>query len=351
MLFRRQIEGLSERIRHAEAWRWKRALPALFLVGVMLALAGAAPTRRTPGKMYRYRSLMAGYWRFIATDRTTADAPTRIRRFRTEVVTPNRDVFDAVAGGWMGDGGLLEFINRLEGKTAPLRQVDAQFPARLSEAWRSFNQAVPDLKPGAMVVLVPAPEGAVGGAVRPIGDRDVVVFGAEEITKVIGSQRALNVLVQHEMTHLYHMQVNPEMRRMIAEVYMPPYATGRAKLYQVLWLEGLAAYMSKHLNPDATDKEVLNSDRVASEVKALWPKIGSDLRAHLDSSNKSDIDAYLFDSDTSGRIPKRAGYYIGMLIAQRLARSRSFAELCRLEGAPLRSAVEQGLRELERDGI
>jgi hypothetical protein len=70
---------------------------------------------------------------------------------------------------------------------------------------------------------------------------------------------------------------------------MPPYATDRAKLYQVLWLEGLAAYMSKTLNPTATDKEVLLSDTVAANVRALWPRIGSDIREHLDSSKKYDI--------------------------------------------------------------
>lgn len=138
---------------------------------------------------------------------------------------------------------------------------------------------------------------------------------------------------------------------MIAEVYMPPYATDRAKLYQVLWLEGLAAYMSKASNPEATDKEVLLSDSVAKEVKALWPRIGADIRQHLDSSKKDDIDAYLFDNDASGKIPKRAGYYVGMLIAKKLANKYSFAELCRLSGPQLRSEVGRSLGELESAGI
>jgi hypothetical protein len=294
---------------------------------------------------------MPGYWQFLAHAPKAADSASLLHRFRATVVTPNRSIFDAVAAGWMDDASLPEFIRRLEGRSARLRHADAQFPRRLSEAWRGFAAATPDLRPGPTVVLLPAPETAVGGAVRPLGDQDVVVFGADEISKVVDSQVATNVLVQHEMTHLYHMQVNPEMRQMIADVYLPPYVTDRAKLYQVLWLEGLAAYMSKHLNPGATDKEILNSDRVAADVKALWPKIGSDIREHLDSSRKADIDAYLFDNDASGQIPKRAGYYVGMLIAQRLARKHSFGELCRLSGVSLRSELEQGLRDLEASGI
>jgi len=131
---------------------------------------------------------------------------------------------------------------------------------------------------------------------------------------------------------------------MIAEVYMPPYATDRAKLYQVLWLEGLAAYMSKALNPTATDQQVLLSGTVAAEVRARWPTLRADLRDHLDSSNKADIDAYMFDA--SSKIPKRAGYYIGMLIAQRLARQHTFTELCRLQGQQLRSEVARALLDL-----
>ena len=299
---------------------------------------------------YQYRSLMPGYWQFIKANSNSSDAST-LGLFRKSVLTPNLDVFNAVAAGWLDDSDLHQFIQLLDGRSEQLHEVDLQFPSRLEQAWRGFAKQVPDLKQGANVFLIPAPRAAVGGAVRPLGEENAVIFGAEEISTVIASQRASNVLVRHEMTHLYHMQVNPEIRQMIAEVYMPPYATDRAKLYQVLWLEGLAAYMSKALNPAATDKEVLLSDSVAGDVKSLWPGIGLDIRRHLDSSKKDDIDAYLFDNDASGHIPKRAGYFVGMLIAKRMAKKHSFAELCRLTGPDLRSEVERALRELENTSI
>src|SRR5205823_5923272 len=129
------------------------------------------------------------------------------------------------------------------------------------------------------------------------------------------------------------------------------YATGGARLYQVLWLEGLAVYTSKILNPSAPDKELLLSDHVAGDVKALWPRLGADIREHLDSSRKADIDMYLFDSDSGKKIPKRTGYYVGMLIAQRLAKEYKYAELCRLAGPKLRREIERALRDLEKAGI
>jgi hypothetical protein len=138
---------------------------------------------------------------------------------------------------------------------------------------------------------------------------------------------------------------------MIAEVYLPPYAAGRAKLYQVLWLEGLAVYTSKLLNPSAPDKEVLLSEHVAAAVKARWPQLGADLRDHLDSSRKADLDRYLFDGDSGKEIPRRTGYFIGMLVAERLAKEYAYAKLYRLAGPKLRQEIERAVRDLEKTGI
>jgi hypothetical protein len=83
----------------------------------------------------------------------------------------------------------------------------------------------------------------------------------------------------------------------------------------------------------------------------LWPRIDVEVREHLDLSKKTDIDAYLFDSDTSGRITRRTGYYVGMLIAEEPAKKFTFAELCRLAGPSLRTEVEQASRQLEKGAI
>jgi hypothetical protein len=310
------------------------------------------PTSGAPGEtrsQYRYRDLMPTYWSYVGPV-TSAGHRATVDGFRTRVIEPNRKVFSAVAGPWLNDTNLPRFIEALEGKSGQMHLVEEQFPRRLDETWHRFTKVVPDLSARASVYLLPAPRVAVGGSVRPLGNENAIIFGAEEISTVIESQTAFDVLVHHEMTHLYHMQVNPEIKQMIAAVYMPPYATDRAKLYQVLWLEGLAAYMSRALNPTATDNQVLLSDTVAADVKSVWPRIGSDIGALLDSSKKVDIDAYLFDSDTSGRIPRRAGYYIGMKVAEELAKKYPFGELCRLFGAQLRSEVGQALRVLESAG-
>jgi hypothetical protein len=301
-------------------------------------------------KPYKLHSAMPAYWRFLQLD-SKPERRFDVKLFRAEVIEPNQEVFSAVAGRSLGDGSLKAMVRALAPKSEQLRRVEAEFPDRLAKAWRRFAEKAPDLKPGATVFLLPAPRFAVGGAVRPLGEGNAVVFGTEEIALTLESTTGFDVLVHHEMTHLYHIQVNREMKQMTAEVYMPPYAVNKAKLYQVVWLEGLAVYWSKLLNPRAPDKEVLVSANLAEKVVAGWPRIGSDLRQQLDSSKTEDIDAYMFGGNTHGRFPGRTGYYVGMLIAGRLAKKYPFDQLCRLAGPELRAEVEEALRDLEKSPL
>jgi hypothetical protein len=321
-----------------------------FGAGLFLAALVLSTGPETESKPYQLHDLMPPYWEFLRQDADSAPEAAA-KRFTASVIEPHREVFTAVAAGWLGDRNLGSWIRSLQGQSEPLRRVEHEFPARLEKAWRRFEVQAPDLKAGAQVYLLPAPRTAVGGAVRPLKDVDLVVFGVQEVASTLGTRTGFDVLVHHELTHLYHQQVNAEMRTMIAEVYLPPYATGGAKLYQVLWLEGLAVYTSRLLNPGAPDKEVLLSDEVAADVKSRWPRLGGDIRDHLDSSQKADIDAYLFDSVSGKGIPRRAGYFVGMLVAQRLAKDYPYAKLCRLAGPKLREEIERALRDLEKTGI
>lgn len=66
-------------------------------------------------------------------------------------------------------------------------------------AWRGFLKLAPDLSPDATVYLVPAPRGAVGGAVRPLVDENAMIFGIDEVSTVVDSQLSFAVL--HRFTH------------------------------------------------------------------------------------------------------------------------------------------------------
>jgi hypothetical protein len=320
----------------------------VFILVVLGALAPAAPAEPEI-KPYELHTVMPAYWQFLKE--SANDSANPVERFRTLVIDPNREVFRSVAANQLSEGSLDRIILSLKRQTEQLHRVDEEFAARFDQSWRRFAEHATDLKAGDLVFLLPAPRWAVGGSVRPLGDKNAVIFGSEEIALAMKSKTGFDVLVHHELTHLYHQQVNPEMRQMVAEVYMPPFPEGRAKLYQVMWLEGLAVYTSKVLNPTAPDREVFVSDSLAADVKSRWPRLGAEVRKYLDSSKKADIDAFHFAPDLKRHVPRRTGYYVGMLVARQLAKKHTFAQLCRLAGPQLRAEIERALLELEKTEI
>jgi hypothetical protein len=324
-------------------------LPRKPFVMAVLAALTVIPTVRgnTP---YEYHSVVPAYLQFLKDD-VSLPGVSSVKRFRSAVIEPHQDVFRSVASGWLNDRSLERLVRSLKSQTEQLQQVDAEFPGRFDKAYGRFAEHAGDLKPGGLVYLLPAPRSAVGGSVRPLGEKDAVIFGTEEIALALRTKTGIDVLVQHELTHLYHQQVNPEMRQMVAEVYMPPFNEGRAKVYQVMWLEGLAVYTSQLLNPAAPEKEVLVSTSLATNVKAHWPQLGAELRKHLDSTKKADIDAFHFAPDFKRHIPARTGYYVGMLVARQMAKKYTFQQLARLAGPQLRSEIGQALLELEKHDI
>jgi len=296
---------------------------------------------------YELHDLLPSYF----TYRATTSADPNAKTFMNTLVKPNREVFEAVAFGWLQDDNPTRFLHLMEGNDAKFRHVENRFQNRFAIAWKRFKANTPDANADVAVYLLPAPRNAVGGSVRPLKNTSAIIFGAEELAGVIDSKEAFEVLVQHELTHLYHMQVNPEMRQMVKQVYMPPFSEGAAKLYQVMWLEGLAVYRSKLLNPRASDLEIVLSGSVAQELQTQWPNVGVNLRKSLDSTKTADINKYLFDAPNTESIPRRTGYYVGMLIAKHLSTKYSFAEMCRLKGGTLRKEVGSSLDFLIKRGL
>jgi hypothetical protein len=55
---------------------------------------------------------------------------------------------------------------------------------------------------------------------------------------------------------------------------------------------------------------------------------------------------FFLGSGKRADVPKRAGYYVGLLVAQEVAKTRGWKELVRLRGEALRVAVDDALGKL-----
>ena len=88
----------------------------------------------------------------------------------------------------------------------------------------------------------------------------MLMLGLDGIAKFHGADAHLAATFSHELFHVYHFQVNPL-----------PRDADQVQLYRLVWQEGLATYVSKVLNPDASLADTLLDPRLAVEGPIAVP--------------------------------------------------------------------------------
>jgi hypothetical protein len=133
---------------------------------------------------------------------------------------------------------------------------------------------------------------------------------------------------------VYHFQVNP-LPRNIDDI----------ALYRLVWQEGLATYVSKELNPDASLADILLDPRLAQEGPRYIAVVARDLLKQLESEDDATAARYL-SYWRGGQIPARMGYLIGYEIARKVAAIKSVHELALLRGQTLLNLVRREMQNL-----
>jgi hypothetical protein len=170
-----------------------------------------------------------------------------------------------------------------------------------------------------------------------VGRRRVIFLGVDTLTQV--SNTGLDVLLTHELVHIYHRQVSP---RTFGEYLVP---LQPVPLYRRLWTEGLATWLSRHLHPRARLQDVLMSPTLAHHgprhLRGLAHQVGGALEdASADTARR------YFSATDPGDIPVRSGYYLGMQVVGRIAQTVPPEELPRLQGRRLHQAIRAALEDL-----
>jgi hypothetical protein len=102
------------------------------------------------------------------------------------------------------------------------------------------------------------------------------------------------------------------------------------------------------LNPDASTKDVLLSEDLPARVDTRWARLIDGVRKDFDTVDRRRIIDYVYAGDAAQDIPASAAYYIGMRVADEVAKRRNTRDLIRLQGEALRSEVLQALQGLTR---
>ncbi len=225
---------------------------------------------------------------------------------------------------------------------AAVNAIAADFDSALQRALAAsadrFAQALPDFRCDFVVYVAPT-FGQMDGAGRVVDGKPALVLGPDVIASY-QTPGQLPVFIAHELFHRYHF----------AAAGFSDDLAERDLLWRTLWAEGLATYASARLNPERplADAMLLPRD-LAERAAPLVPTLAREISVQLDVVDAATFSRFFEGGDASARArgwPARSGYYLGYLVAERLAQRHTLPELAHLQGAALRREIGDVLSAL-----
>ena len=209
---------------------------------------------------------------------------------------------------------------------------------RLPAYLHDFAAHFPDFRCNFTIYMMPS-FGAFDGAGRFVDGKPAMVLGVDTISALEKSDQ-LKVFIDHEIFHRYHFQ---------AAGFSDDGGDG-ATIVTALWAEGLATYVSAALNPDRPLADALLLPRDLEErAQPHVASIAAELRANLERKDVAVYEkyfAYGSRAATAAKLPWRSGYYVGYLVAKRLAQDTPLQSLAHWRGDDLTARIAAALDEL-----
>lgn len=150
--------------------------------------------------------------------------------------------------------------------------------------------------------------------------------------------------VHHEMFHIYHGQVCPDVRKGTEDFFrtgQPP------SLGTLLWVEGLAVHTARQLNPGASDAELFPSASVVTATQGAFTKLVAEASDHADDATMPAISGFFYFPRMDHRpIPQNCGYVIGEKLVDEMLKTNSLEQVMQLKGADLSSAIRRAADQL-----
>jgi hypothetical protein len=196
---------------------------------------------------------------------------------------------------------------------------------------RDFRKALPDSR-AATDIYITISFSFRGKAVT-VGDHDVIALGLEYFTEPGDLQ--LRITLAHELFHFHHVQT---------------FDAGGG-LYRTLWAEGLATYASAVLVPGQNRSTCLGFPvEKMNRCHELLPLLAADLRKHLGENDHRLKRIYFGAEANDTQVPPEAGYYVGLLIVERVAKGTDLCALAKLEAKEVLALLARELDRLAESG-
>ena len=261
----------------------------------------------------------------------------RVARFKTDVLEPNHTLF-ADTGIVLNDAQLGAYLNAVDPQLPAVRAMEQTLEASIPPIAASFASAFPKFRPQSVVIYLTPSLGDFDGMTQDVDGHHGLLLGVDNIA---AEHAPLGVLIDHELFHIYHHDVNPAFFPTKSENDLYQYG-----IYRQLWAEGLATYVSRQLNPGTTEATALFSQRLATLPAAQVQQLACFVEQRFDSRSANDANLLFDGGQHPPGLPARGGYLIGYLLAQDLGTSHTLAELADMSGDTLEHALHTRVQTL-----
>ena len=284
--------------------------------------------------------LMPAFWSFWE-QAEGKPAEERLALLKSVAIAPHKEFYEKICGV-PSDKRLTEFIDMLGPAIPALRRIEKEFDEQLPKAYADFLAVYPDLDPALPIYLGPSLFSS-SGQVRDLDGTTIAFYGLDVMAVVLADTTDHRPDIHHELFHAYQWQKNPRIAAATKNSFEKDRTT---PLYNDLWLEGLAEYAARRLNPDAPLEYILASKALAEKGPSILAKVAGELRGKLDGANIEEVGDYFFFNTRRKDLPSRSAYYVGLRLAEEVGKTRSIEEMIMLDGPALRQVVDDGLKTL-----
>jgi hypothetical protein len=175
--------------------------------------------------------------------------------------------------------------------------------------------------------------GEFDGGTRDLPEGNRLLFGADMIDELYKG-KPIKPFIEHELFHLMHHRTFPECD----------------PVWCNLWEEGLATYVASTLNPGASDQALglTIPEPLRPAVEAHKQEAICAVRARLESKDPKDYGPLFMGGGAplSPNLPRRFGYYVGLLVVSDIGQHRTLKQLAALTPDEAHALVKQSLEHM-----
>lgn len=233
-----------------------------------------------------------------------------------------------------------------------LRALRDRIPGEVQRATGLLRGTFPDFDPK-MEVRQLHSLGFFDGATRVIDGQYTLLFGVDVIAKYHRGQD-LGPFFVHELFHTYTAQrhgLDGRSSRLV-ESAIEETQERQEPLYEALWDEGLATYVSLWLVPGASAAAAMLDvpNGLVARCVEHRATLARRLRGVLSTRDPGTYATWFYPGPKDPEIPGRAAYYFGFEVARRLHAKQQMEALLGLHGEALRLVIDAELVGLSAAG-